>query len=99
MTNATIPAPTMTGPELKDALRELGISQKWLAHMLGVAVPTMWRWCQGEWPIPEYLVFTIRLLRLLPEELMEDLIDDSGILNRGRGRPFADTPEGEAVDG
>ena len=96
MTDVTTPAPSMTGPELKDALDELGMSQKWLASMVGVAVPTMWRWCRGEWPIPEYLVFTIRLLRLLPDEVRNDLIDDSGVPNRGRGRPFADAPEDPA---
>jgi len=51
------PVPT-TPTQLRRALRRLGLSQRQLAHRLGVDVGTVNRWATGKTPIPE----SVRLL-------------------------------------
>ncbi|HEY0725121.1 MAG TPA: hypothetical protein VGD41_14210 [Pyrinomonadaceae bacterium] len=46
----------MTGPEFRDALRALGISQTWLAGRLGVAPQTVNAWAASRLDVPQYAV-------------------------------------------
>ena len=44
----------MTGPELRDAMKALGLSQLWLAGRLGVKPLTVNRWAAGRLAVPQY---------------------------------------------
>lgn len=57
----------MTALEFRAALKALGISQRWLARHLGVAVSTVNRWAQGDFPVPQYAAFALELLSELDE--------------------------------
>ena len=52
----------MTGEQFKAELARMGISQSWLAERLGHSHITVYRWCAGALPIPEYATFCLRLL-------------------------------------
>lgn len=52
----------MTGPELKSALRALGITQRAFALRSGSAISTVNRWCAGTQPIPGWVPWVIELL-------------------------------------
>lgn len=43
----------MTPAEFKVVREFLGLSGKWLADHLGVALRTVWHWEQGRYPIPD----------------------------------------------
>lgn len=64
----------VTGTELRAALDELGLTQAWLARRLGKHPVTVSRWCRGDSPVPEDIVFIIYLLRKLPECLLYDVV-------------------------
>jgi hypothetical protein len=44
----------LTGPDLIDALTELGISKAEFASWTGVQWKTVHRWCTGELAVPTY---------------------------------------------
>lgn len=43
----------MDAPELRDMIVSAGKSQGWLADQIGVRPNTVWRWVNGELPIPD----------------------------------------------
>jgi transcriptional regulator with XRE-family HTH domain len=51
----------MTGPEFRAALKTLGIRQNWLATKLGVSNVTVWRWANGDLPVPQYAITVLEL--------------------------------------
>jgi transcriptional regulator with XRE-family HTH domain len=53
----------MTADELRAALRELGYTQRRLAHLMGVDNATVNRWCQGTLKVPRYVEAYIELER------------------------------------
>ena len=55
----------MTGPELRDALKTLGIRQQWLAERLGVQPQTVNAWAAGRLDVPQYAVAYLALLAQL----------------------------------
>jgi transcriptional regulator with XRE-family HTH domain len=67
----------MTASEFRSALKELGITQFWLAIQLGVAISTVNRWATGEVPVSPYVPFVLKLLsqlRTRDQEIREKLI-------------------------
>jgi len=53
----------MTGPEFRETLDYLGISGRRLAHDLGIAESTVYRWASGEVPVAPYIPYVLKLLR------------------------------------
>lgn len=45
----------MPGGDLKDQLHGLALSRGELAALLGVAPSTVWRWLNGQTPVPRYV--------------------------------------------
>jgi DNA-binding transcriptional regulator YiaG len=73
----TTPAPTMSAADFRSQLRELGLSQAWLARKLGKAPHTVGKWAGGELRVPEYVAFTLELLNTIrrTEENLRQLRD------------------------
>ncbi len=53
----------MTGPELRAARHELGLSQEKLAQTLGISVTTINRYERGRMAIPTAIDLAVRYLR------------------------------------
>ena len=53
----------MTAADFRQALRELGISQAWLADKLRVAPSTVNHWATGKVRVQPWVAFVIELLR------------------------------------
>lgn len=58
----------MTADEFRATLKSLGLRQRWLAERLGVSTSTVWRWANGDLPVPQYAVFALSLIRQLAAE-------------------------------
>jgi len=52
----------MSGAEFSVRLRDLGVSNAWLARKLGKAPHTVGKWAHGELRVPEYVAFVLDLL-------------------------------------
>lgn len=55
--------PTMTPAEFRAALRDIGISQAWLAGKLQLATSTVSHWATGKVPVQPWVPFVLDLLR------------------------------------
>jgi len=53
----------MTNTEFRAALKELGLSQRWLVERLGVETSTVNRWALGKAPVPKPIEYILQLLR------------------------------------
>jgi len=53
----------MTPAEFRDALKTLGMSQRFFALKSGTAISTVNRWAQGTQPIPGWVNWVIDLLK------------------------------------
>lgn len=53
----------MTGPELKSALRDIGITQAELSRLTGDHLQTISKRCRGALDVPQYIVTIVELLR------------------------------------
>lgn len=53
----------MDGPNLKAALKDIGVTQRWLADQLGLAYSTVSDWARGDTPVPQYAIAYLDLLR------------------------------------
>jgi plasmid maintenance system antidote protein VapI len=77
----------MTPHQLRAALENLGVSQRWLASRLGRAATTIHRQCTGEWPVTADVAFSVELLLRLSQDQLADVIDDPIAANRAKGWP------------
>ena len=59
----------MDAKELRETLRELGLSQTDLSKILNISDRNVRHWCAGEGPIPGCVVVLTRTLRAYPEIL------------------------------
>lgn len=50
----------MTAAELKSILGLLGLDPPWLAAKMGVALRSVWRWCDGDSPVPVFVIEAIK---------------------------------------
>lgn len=53
----------MTAPDLRAALRALGLTQREFAARIGVASNTVNRWVMGTIEVPPYAAYVVELLR------------------------------------
>lgn len=63
LANRYIIGPEMTGPEFRDALKELRLSNREAAARFGVHETTISRWATGKLPVPPSLAERIKGLR------------------------------------
>jgi len=52
----------MTATEFRDALKTLGMTQRFFSLKSGVAISTTNRWARGTQPIPAWVCWVIELL-------------------------------------
>jgi plasmid maintenance system antidote protein VapI len=52
----------MTGQELQDSLKELGLSRKAFGELIGVHYRTISRWIKEEVPIPKVVALLVKTL-------------------------------------
>ena len=62
----------MTPTEFRAALKELGVTQRWLATRLGVDRMTVSSWATGRYSVPPYVPYLLWLLDQLPHERGRD---------------------------
>lgn len=58
----------MTADEFRAALKELGVTQRWLADRLDLLPETVSTWATGRNPVPAYATYVLTLLEQLPRE-------------------------------
>ena|SRR5215471_2954222 len=59
----------LTADEFRATLKRLQLPQRQLAQRLGVNISAVWRWAQGERPVPQYAVAYLDLLGQLRKAL------------------------------
>jgi DNA-binding transcriptional regulator YiaG len=80
--------PRLSGSELADALRKLGLSPACFAELLDVGRTTVYRWCHDQARVPGYISLLARLLLTCPDA--QRAIKRPELTTRGRPRRVKD---------